>query len=65
MIAHNIDLFTDHEIAIAKAVPNVIPPRTVSVTPDFAIIIPRLYLMIDNLLSYKGALLPINTLGYE
>jgi hypothetical protein len=39
-----IDLLTDQEMAIANADPNVIPPRTVSVTPDFAIAIPLIYL---------------------
>jgi hypothetical protein len=30
MIAQRIDVFWDHEIAIARAVPNVIPERTIS-----------------------------------
>jgi hypothetical protein len=40
MIAHSIDLFADHEMVTASAVPRVIPPRTDSVTllPEFAII---------------------------
>lgn len=43
MIAHNIDLLTDHEMVTAKAVPNVIPPRTVSCTfPELAIVAPVL-----------------------
>jgi hypothetical protein len=37
MIAHKIDLLSDHEIVTASAVPNVIPPRTVSLTfPELA-----------------------------
>lgn len=31
-MAHNIDLFTDHEMVTANTVPSVIPPRTVSFT---------------------------------
>lgn len=40
-MAHKMDLFIDHDMVTAKAVPNVIPPRTDSVTlfPEFAMML--------------------------
>lgn len=52
MIAHNMDLLTDQEIVTARAVPNVIPPRTVSFTfPELAIFTSVLN---DSLVSQRG-----------
>jgi len=35
IIAHIIDLFTDHDIVTARAVPRVMPPLTDSLVEDF------------------------------
>lgn len=48
-MAHNIDLFTDHEMVTANAEPRVIPPRTDSFTPPpFAIIFSVLLMLFEN-----------------
>ena len=39
-MAHNIDLFTDHEMQIARALPNVMPDLATSLLAELIVITP-------------------------